>query len=202
MKIYYTVYKITNQINSKVYIGAHETRDLDDRYMGSGKLIKHAKKKHGIENFTKEILFVFDTRDAMYAKEAELVTVDFIAENNTYNLKVGGYGGYCPTAGQYHKNMLLTDEEYRINHSKEWIRRLKKAHADGKMRYDGFLGKTHSDETKRAIGAITSKSQTGKGNSQFGSMWIHSLTEQVSKKISKDDPIPEGWLKGRKIKFK
>lgn len=44
-------------------------------------------------------------------------------------------------------------------------------------------------------------SQSGEGNSQHGTMWIHSLELKESKKIPKGDVIPEGWLKGRKIKF-
>ena len=62
--------------------------------MGSGKYLKHAIEKHGIENFTKDILFVFDTPEEMYAKEADIVNDDFLALENTYNLKTGGFGGF------------------------------------------------------------------------------------------------------------
>ena len=92
--MFYIVYKTTNKINSKFYIGTHKTVNLNDDYLGSGKLLNRAIKKYGIENFTREILFVFNNSEDMFAKEAEIVTDKFLAENNTYNLKKGGEGGF------------------------------------------------------------------------------------------------------------
>ena len=91
---YYTIYKVTNKINGKIYIGSHKTKNLDDGYMGSGKYLTHALQKYGLENFTKEILFIFDNPKDMYAKEAEIVNDEFLTEENTYNLKRGGFGGW------------------------------------------------------------------------------------------------------------
>jgi hypothetical protein len=92
--VHYTVYKTTNKLNGKCYIGTHKTKDLNDGYLGSGTLLKRAIAKHGVEHFTKEVLFDFDNPEAMFAKEAELVTQDFLMNENTYNLKVGGFGGF------------------------------------------------------------------------------------------------------------
>ena len=91
MEIYYTVYKITNQINQKYYIGAHKTKDLEDGYMGSGELIKRAIEKYGVDNFTKEYLAIFDNAEEMYIHEELLVNV---SDSNSYNMKTGGAGGF------------------------------------------------------------------------------------------------------------
>jgi len=58
-----------------------------------------------------------------------------------------------------------------------------------------------SEAAKTLIGAANSVHQTGEGNSQFGTRWVHSLEEQRSKKIRVTDKIPLGWLEGRKMKF-
>jgi len=75
--MHYTIYKITNKINNKFYIGKHKTDNLDDDYMGSGKYLLHSIKKYGVDNFVKEILFVFDKESEMNAKEKELVSKEF-----------------------------------------------------------------------------------------------------------------------------
>ena len=48
--MHYTIYKITNKINNKFYIGMHQTKKLDDGYMGSGKRLKLAIKKYILYN--------------------------------------------------------------------------------------------------------------------------------------------------------
>jgi len=91
---YHLVYKTTNLINNKIYIGAHSTNEVNDGYFGSGKLLNIAIKKYGIKNFKREIMFMFDTPEEMFEKEKEIVNEDFISNSNVYNIVTGGFGGY------------------------------------------------------------------------------------------------------------
>lgn len=90
----YIVYKITNLINSKIYIGVHKTKNINDSYMGSGKLIKRAIKKYGLENFKKDNLAIYDNQIDMYKMESEIVNDLFLKQSNSYNLKNGGSEGW------------------------------------------------------------------------------------------------------------
>ena len=95
----HTVYRTTNTVNGKIYIGAHATQDPHDSYLGSGSAITAAIKKYGRAAFVKEVLFDFDTRKEMLDKERELVPMEFCLREDTYNLKVGGrYGTLSPAA--------------------------------------------------------------------------------------------------------
>lgn len=169
--MYFVIYKITNLVNGKYYIGKHQTKDLDDGYFGSGKLIKAAIKKHGIENFTKEILFVFETEDEMNKKEAELVTEDLIASGLVYNLCPGGNGGF----GYINENGLnlvgVDKRDYQeigkksvstrrkngsLNHSKISKDKISAANAftnesRGKKVSAALTGKRKSEEHKKKI---------------------------------------------------
>lgn len=106
----YIVYKTTNLINGKIYVGIHKT-DLNRKqsYIGCGVRKKDLKKrvnkgfpaavhKYGYDAFQREILFVYPcTEEGLQQakkKEAEIVTEDFVKRSDTYNLVPGGdYGG-------------------------------------------------------------------------------------------------------------
>jgi len=198
--MFYTIYKITNKINGKYYIGKHQTTNLNDGYMGSGKILNYAIKKYGIENFTKEILFIYDNEAEMNAAEKKLVVIS----EETYNLCEGGKGGfsYINRTGKniYENHGILSAKNARATlkrkrldseeYNQKYIQTMREKSIDGvksqKEKYPNGVwnGKKHKEESKRKIGEKNSLSQSGSKNSQFGTCWI--TNGQENKKIKKD----------------
>jgi hypothetical protein len=86
------IYKITNKINGKWYIGKHSGGDPN--YMGSGKLLKLAYKKYGQENFEKVILETCSSEEELNIKEIEWINnTNALTDPACYNLVEGGTGG-------------------------------------------------------------------------------------------------------------
>jgi hypothetical protein len=94
MKMIYYLYEIKNTINNKIYVGVHQTTDINDKYMGSGTVINNAYKKYGKDLFVKTILEYFDNREDMIRREIEIVNEEFLARSDTYNVRRGGTGGF------------------------------------------------------------------------------------------------------------
>lgn len=221
--MYYTVYKITNTINGKEYIGAHKTSDLDDGYTGSGINIRRAQNKYGIENFSKEIIFRANSSKAMYFIEKMLVDNEYVKRKDTYNIKLGGYGGfdYINKSDEYserriEKNRLarkIANEngalekavkacKYKYKNDKGWVENKVKKHKESITRYyethHGVMyGKNHTEETKEKMSLSHKGKGMGKDNSQHGTMWIHNIDLQETKKINRNADIPKGWEKGK-----
>lgn len=214
----YLVYQITNNKDGKIYIGVHQTQDLDDGYMGSGTILRRAIQKHGIENFTKTILGVYNTPEAMFAKEAELITEDFIGRPDTYNLRVGGMGGWdyinntatvankknhlAPSARKaaYQKlTELKLDPLWKAHWSSAIGVSLKKHYAVNKSHW---LGRKHTPESIAKQRAVAKAENRGVGskNPAYGKKWMTNGTE--SKSVTKNDQdalLRLSWKFGRII---
>jgi group I intron endonuclease len=89
----FIIYKTTNLLNGKYYIGKHTTDVLEDGYLGSGVYLARAINKYGKDNFTRDILFIYDNEIEMTLKEKELVTEELINSGQVYNIALGGQGG-------------------------------------------------------------------------------------------------------------
>lgn len=208
--MFYYLYEIKNLINDKIYVGVHKTKSMDDSYMGSGKIILSAINKHGIENFTKTILETFESSEAMFAREKEVVTDEFLARSDVYNLRRGGFGGfdYINKTGTKHIQpftdgdrakgrktiMEMSKEEWnKINvarHTKFGKEKSIEWSLAGRVAMLSESAKEKRQKTFLEIGH-----QQGATNSQHGTMWITDKNQ--NKKIKNTSPIPAGWQRGR-----
>ena len=153
--MHFIIYETANKINGKKYRGAHVTNDIDDTYLGSGKLLKKAIAKYGIDNFERKVLCECCSVEEMFLKEAEYVNSAWVEDPNTYNLKIGGEGGW----DYINKSGIRWDEEKKKLHSIEMKKKRVLGEWAPKNPTYGFKGKTHSDETKKRISESSGLSQ-------------------------------------------
>ena len=201
--MFYYMYEVRNLVNGKIYVGVHKTKNLDDGYMGSGKVIRSAIDKYGIENFVKIIIEHFDCASSMFAKEKEVVNEEFLSRPDVYNLRAGGFGGF----DLINKNLTEEQKQKRSRvaglktgsysfkgkkHTTETLSKMSKSQIGKPLT---FLGKQHTPKTIALMRELAKGRGQGNKNSQHGTRWITNEVE--SKKIDKDSVIPEGWRAGR-----
>lgn len=168
------VYKITNKLDGKYYIGVHKTDNVDDDYMGSGKRIKSAVAKYGNDAFKKEIVEEFTTYEDAFRKEIELID---LADPLCYNLHVGGRGGF-----EYINSLNLPNPMTDPLVVARCINARKTTYESNKGYYDNFsrinLKKAHENRRGK------------KDNPERIAARINSLHEYYSKNVSKLKDIP------------
>lgn len=220
--MHYIVYKTVNLINGKYYIGKHQTESINDGYLGSGKLLKLAISKYGVDNFKRTILFTCCDQEMMDFLESEIVDQSVVDDPKSYNLKLGGEGGFdfinnnglvtrdsqiaWQAAGVKAFAENMRDHDFREEFSRKISEGLKNSVAYANISRDYFgtnnpmFGKTHSDKSK----LMMSESTKGIKNPMYGKVWIYSTAEMRSIRVDKSELssfISSGWIRGRKIKF-
>ena len=142
--LYHYLYKIVNNINNHEYIGMHSTKNLDDGYKGSGYLLKQAYKAYGIHSFIKIILKFCKNRQEVSLLEKQIVNADYIASEETYNLREGG-----------ENSSFLTDEiKKKISQRAKGRNAGEKNYFYGKRlvgQLNGNYGNKWSDEQRLAL---------------------------------------------------
>ena len=208
--MYHYIYKITNLLNGKIYIGQHSTDNLDDYYMGSGVMLHKAFKKHGIDNFKKEILRFVNTKEDLDDLERWLVYPEFVKSGDNYNVALGGNGvsgENNPMYGKHHseETRKKLSESNKGRHPSEETKRKISESQKGKHHSEETLkkmseshkGKHLSEETRKKL----SESHRGSKNGNFGignqkgKKWYNN---GVVNKLSFDKP--EGFTEGKLVK--
>lgn len=186
--MFYYLYEIKNLTNNKIYIGVHKTKNMDDGYMGSGADLCRAIKEEGSENFIKTIHETFESSKAMYLREEEVVNAEFLARDDVYNKRRGGFGGFDYINGN--KDIIKTRSKKVGNTIKQlfsegkWISNFKNLHSDPE-----FLRKKNE--------ALALVNRSGENSSNFEKTWITNGIE--NRFVKKTDVISLGWAPGRKF---
>jgi len=150
------IYITTNMINGKRYIGQRKFYGNWKEYLGSGILLTRAIKKHGKENFIRNIIAISYSEEEINTLEKIWIeNYDAVKSDSFYNIADGGFAGNT-YAGK-------TEEEMNIIKTKISIA--------NKGENNVLYGKHHSDKTKRKISEAT------KGK---------IVTEETKKKMSKN----------------
>ena len=209
--MYYYVYQITNLLNNKIYVGKHKSskHPSENEYYGSGKQITSAIKKYGIENFKKEVLYYCSSLEEMADKEAEIVTEDFVKRPDTYNMHKGGNGGWD------HYNGSKEHIDNSIKGGKLSAKRLNDFIAEQKTNntqwWQNWYTSVCEANKELSLKALTPEARAkrkktfnqmghsqGEKNSQFGRIWISNVLTKEVKRITINDNIPDGWVRGKK----
>lgn len=145
--VIYSIYKITNTINNKCYIGQsiNPSKRWNEHKRSNGVLSK-AFIKYGLDNFTFQI--IYQTNSQHHINEAE---VEFINHYNSMVESEGGWGYNLEYGGKVNnkvsKETKLKLKQYHSNRPPEHLKKISKSRK----------GKSHSLETKQKM----SKSRGG-----------------------------------------
>jgi len=194
------IYKTTNTINNKIYIG--QDKNNNQKYLGSGNLIKSAIKKYGKKNFIKEILCVCNTMIELNNKERFYIKkYNSIKKEIGYNIAIGGTNGvmlnrkhsdktkekmrmsslgrkkskeHCKNIGLSKKGRIISDEERKKRSEDSPLKGIKRGPLSIEVKQkisNSKKGKFPSNETKEKM----SKSHIGIKNGFYGKTIVMSI---------------------------
>lgn len=167
-KQFHFIYKTTNVMNGKFYIGMHSTNNMNDGYIGSGKRLRYSIKKYGKDNHTVEIIEIIESRDKLKDREREIVNALLLENPLCLNLVTGGEGGRYGLSCSDEMKKKLSDSNKGKHSSPSTEARAKMSLStkgvnlskEHKMKIgDAHRGKIVSEETKKKLSAA------GKGKS-------------------------------------
>ncbi len=218
---YNYVYVLVNRVNGKQYIGVHRTDNLDDGYMGSGKLIKRAISKYGKQNFSKTVVASFESYKQALEEEKRLVTLDYANRPDTYNIREGGYG---PTKWSEKGIQLLSESKKKLWADPQWRASFSKRvyTPDRALKISkALLGKSRINSHNKDAEKIRKTADAHRGmkrtatarqnmsnaaqnlsveaksrRSGIGKLYMYNPSSNERKRITNGDCIPDGWVAG------
>ena len=207
---YHFIYRTTCLVTGRFYIGMHSTDNVDDGYLGSGKILKRSIRKHGAENHKREILDHAESYDDLKELEKLFVTNDLLEHPLCMNIKLGGDGGFDFINSSRmildHLKESKQSPEYRAKISE--ITRKKFEDEEYKERFyetvksDEYRAK-RSEQMKAIFDASPdyrkkiSESKAGAKNPAYGKVWVNNgISSRLIDPVDLDAYQQDGWIRG------
>jgi len=213
------IYKTTNLINSKIYIGQHQSKKQDDNYFGSGRILLNALKKYGKESFTVEIIYWAKSMKRL--NDAEILFIEAYDATNPevgYNLSYGGVAfnkgrkASEETREKQRQSALnkppmsdeskakLSESLKKVKHAAEWCKKIGRSN---KGKHSNLLTEDHKRKISESLsGKVFSEEHKNKirqssiGNKSRTGM-LH--TEETKRKMSESQLGHKGYMLGRHL---
>lgn len=190
------IYKITNEVNGKIYIGKNSTNN--PTYMGSGVILNEAKLKYGIKNFRKDI--IEDNIEGVETlNEREIYWIKYYNSQDKsigYNITEGGDGNN----GKWNGDSLTENHKANISKSMKgrkinWNEKLSEA----RKKSDAVRKILESDEWKLKISnSLKGIKKTEKHIDHVKESMRNSSKLKESRSSDKFKKKCSDWQKGKK----
>lgn len=213
------IYLTTNLVTNEKYIGKHYG-ELDDDYLGSGKILKRAIDKYGKDNFKREILHISKDYQENNQKEKEFIKkYNAVQNRNFYNINEGGDGGdifhLLPieqqekiredarkrSSGENNPRYGVhlseeTKEKIRQNRNTDYMKteEYRKTMSEAvKGEKNGMYGKKHSEASKKKMSEAKKGKKLGKENGNAKGISAYQ-DEEMTKLVKHFDTIQEALI--------
>lgn len=223
LDVYGYIYKVTNQVNNKIYVGQKKSKTFIPDYLGSGILITSAVKQYGKENFTVEVVEWGHSREEL--NSLEIYWIEKLEARNLdigYNIAKGGDVIGIPCSPETRKKIgdaqrgkknhmfgkhftMPPEARERISkaqtgssnsmYGKHLSDEHRKRIRDWMIKNSPMRGKHHTDETRRKISETKKGTHLGEDNPFYGK---HHSPETL-KKISEANKGKIPPNKGKKM---
>lgn len=190
------IYKTTDLLNGKIYIGQHSKDNFDKYYIGSGRKLLLRLKEIGRKNFKTEILEWCETQQKLIDRETYWIKYYNSTDPNIgYNVLTNAFKElkidttyYCVGLSFYYNKEL--DKEIRLHQDEE----IPEGFVKGRRPFSAETNKKKAKYGKD--NGMYGVHRYGEKNPCYGRKWCYNPETMETKYLKKDEELPKGFIYG------